>query len=166
MMKARAGQRGATLLELLHGAAISAVIVVGLVALISREFQGSAVANTSITAAQEISMAARMLNEDGMMAESSDLVQGASPVNSLTMTWTDRSNFANLPHSSSYYLEGTDLRRDHNGSVMTVARDISSIEFSQEGDLLTVSISCTPQWGTARTVSKTYRVYLRPQQQG
>lgn len=166
MMNGRTGQRGATLLELLLGALISAVIVVGLVALISNEYRGSAVANTSITAAQEISMAARVLNEDGMMSESTSLTPGADPVDSLTMTWTDRSNFANLLHSSSYYLEGTDLRRDHNGSVMTVARDISGIEFSQDGDLLTVSISCTPQWGTARTVSKTYRVYLRPQEEG
>ena len=166
MMKERAGQRGATLLEFLLGTAVSALVIVGLLGLIFHEFRGSATANTSITAAQEISNAARILNEDGMMSENSDLVQGAAPVNSLTLTWTDRSGFANLPHYSSYYLEGTELRRDHNGSLMTVARNISGIEFSQDGSLLTVSISCTPQWGTARTVTKTYRVYLRPQEQG
>ena len=166
MIKARAGQRGATLLELLLGTAVSAVVVVGLVALIFIQFRGSATANTSITAAQEISMAARMLNEDGMMAESTSLTPGADPVDNVMMTWTDRSGFADVPHYSSYYLEGTNLRRDLDGSVMTVARNISAIEFSQDGNMLTLSISCTPQWGTDRTVSKTYRVYLRPQEQG
>jgi len=167
MMKGRTNQRGATLLEFLLGTTVSAMVVVGLVGLIIHEFRGSATANTSITAAQEISIVARVLNEDGMMSESTDLIQGAYyPVDSVMMTWTDQSGYANLPHYSSYYLEGTDLRRDYDGDVMTVAQNISSIEFSQDGRMMTVSICCTPQWGTARTICETYRVYLRPKEQG
>lgn len=165
-MKGRTGQRGATLLEFILGTAVSAVVVVGLVGLIIHEFRGSATANTSITAAQEISNAAHLLNEDGMTAESTDLIQGAEPVAALMMLSIDRSSYANIPHYCSYYLEGTDLIRDHDGDVMTVARNISSIEFSQDGRMITVSISCTPQWGTDRTIRETYRVYLRPQEQG
>ncbi len=97
------------------------------------------------------------------MAESTDLVEGADLVNQLTLNWIERYDFANIPHSSSYYLEGTQLQRDYDGTVSTVARNISKIEFSQTGRLLTVSISCTPQWwDPQRTVQKTYRIYLRP----
>ena len=59
------------------------------------------------------------------------------------------------------FLEGTQLRRDYDGIVTTVARNISQIEFSQAGRLLTVSISCTPQWWKSATVEKKYSVYLR-----
>lgn len=165
-MMSPAGQRGATLLEFVLATSISAVVVIGLVALLFHEFRGSAIANTAITAAQEISNAARLLNEDGMMAESTSLVQGAPPVDSLTLTWSDQSSFADLSQYASYYLDGTDLLRDRDGNVMLVARNISGIEFSQDGNMLTVSISCTPDWGTERTVRKTYRVYLRPGGQG
>ena len=59
--------------------------------------------------------------------------------------------------------DGTQLIRDYDGAVKTVARKISNIEFSQVGSLITVSIDCSPQWAgdSAKTVRKTYRIYLR-----
>ena len=100
------------------------------------------------------------------MAESTGLVEGAHPADNITLTWIERWDFVNIPHSSSYYLEGTQLRRDYDGTVTTVAQDISNIEFSQTGRLLTVSISCTPRWWNSATVEKTYRIYLRTAEGG
>ena len=95
------------------------------------------------------------------MAASTDLMEEADPVDHLTLTWIERYDFVNIPHSSSYSLEGTQLRRDYDGIVTIVARNISKIEFSQTGRLLTVSISCTPRWWKSATVEKKYSIYLR-----
>lgn len=166
MMNGQDKQKGATLLELLAAMAITAMILTGVVGLIFQEFSGTATAKTSVTAAHEIGNTARWLSQDGMMAESTGLVEGAHPADNITLTWTERRDFANIPHYSSYYLEGTQLRRDYDGTVTTVAQDISNIEFSQAGNLLTVSISCTPRWWKSATVEKTYRIYLRPAEEG
>jgi len=161
MMKGRAKQEGTTLLELLAGMAITAMIVGAIVGLIFQEWSGTATAKTSVTVAHEIRNAARWISQDGMMTESTDLVEGAQPVDHLTLTWIERYDFANIPHSSSYSLEDTQLRRDYDGIVTLAARNISKIEFSQTGRLLTVSISCTPQWWKSATVEKRYSIYLR-----
>ena len=165
MINRQARQKGVTLLELMAGMAITAMIVSGVVGLIFHEFRGTAMAKTSVTTAHEIGNAARWISQDVMMAESTNLIEGADAVSNLTLTWVDRCDFANIPHSNSYYLEGTQLRRVYDGTVTTVARDISRIEFSQTSNLLTVSISCTPQWWGAPTIQKTYRIYLRPQEE-
>jgi len=161
MMNEQARQKGTTLLELMVGMAITAMILSGVIGLIFQEFSGTATAKTCVTVAHEIGNAARWISQDGMMAESTGCVEGAQPTDRVTLTWIERYDFVNIPHSSSYYLEGTQLLRDYDGTVTTVARDISKIEFSQTDCLLTVSISCTPRWWKSATVEKTYRIYLR-----
>ena len=163
MMRRRAGERGATLLELMLGMAVTGMIVCGVVGLIYQEFSGTAHAKTPITAAHEIGNAARILSQDAAMAASTDLVVGAQPRNYVTLTWMQRQDFVDLPHSCGYWLEGGELRRNYDGNVTTVARNISSVEFSQTGRLLIVSISCTPRWWIIEdTIEKTYHIYLRP----
>lgn len=163
MMKRKTGQTGMTLLELTAAMAIAAIIVLGVVSLIYSEARGTAVARTSVTAGHEISYAARWLSQDGWMAESTNLVDGADPVDHLTLNWIERLEFADIPHCCSYYLSGTQLLRDYDGTVQTVAGKISNLEFSQVGSLITVSIDCSPEWAgdSAKTVRKTYRIYLR-----
>ena len=161
MMNGQDKQKGMTLLELIVSMAITVTILSGIVALIFQEYSGTATAKTAVTAAHEIGTAARWISQDGMMAESTNLVEGADPVDHLTLTWIERYDFVNIPHSSSYSLEGTQLCRDYDSTVTTVAQHISKIEFSQTGHLVTVSVSCTPQWWRASTIQKTYRIYLR-----
>ena len=155
-------QKGMTLLELMAAMAIMVLVMVGALAVIFQEYGGTDIAKTKVTAAHEISNAARRISQDGMMAENTNLTEEVDPVNQLTLNWIERYDFANIPHSSNYTLCGTELRRNYDGVETTVARNISQLEFSQSGDLLTVSISCTPQWWAPdRTVQKTYRIYLR-----
>jgi len=167
-MKGRDKQKGVTLLELMVAMAISAIIMLGVISLIYTEARGTAITRTSVTAGQEISYAARCLSQDGWMAESTNLVDGADPVDHLTLNWIERLEFVDIPHYSSYYLSGTQLLRDYDGAVKTVAGKISNIEFSQSGSLITVSIDCSPQWAgdSAKTVRKTYRIYLRAANEG
>jgi len=161
-MRQQASQKGVTLLELAVGMAIIGILVLGTVALINHEVKGTAAARTSVTTADAIRGAARWLCQDGSMAESTNLVEGAQPVDNLVLSWVERYECINVPHTCSYVLCGDELRRNYDGTVTTVARYISGIKFSQTGDVLTVSISCTPPWiGQNETVEKTYRIYLR-----
>jgi len=162
MMNGWTSQKGMTLLELMAAMAIAAMLMGGAVLLLFQEYSGTDIAKTSVTVTHEIGNAARRISQDAMMAESTDLIDGADPVNQATLSWIERYDFANLPHSSSYVLYDTDLRRNYDGIETTIARDISKIEFSRTGHLVTVSISCTPRWwAPERTVQKTYRIYLR-----
>ena len=75
----------------------------GIVGLIFQEYSGTATAKSSVTAAHEIGSAARWISQDGMMAESTDLAEGAQPADNQTLTWIERYDFASIPHSSSYF---------------------------------------------------------------
>lgn len=161
-MRRQDSQKGMTLLELVVGTAIIGIIALGTVALINHEVKGTAAARTSVTVGAEIREAARWLCRDGIMAETTNLVEGAQPADNLVLSWVERYECINVPHTCSYVLVGDELHRDYDGTVTTVARHISGIKFSQNGDVLTVSITCTPPWiGQNRTVEKTYRIYLR-----
>lgn len=162
MMRRQDSQKGMTLLELAVGTAIIGILVLGTVALFTHEVTGTAAARTSVTVGHEIREAARWLCRDGIMAETTNLIEGAEPVDNLVLSWVERYECINVPHTCSYILSGDELRRDYDGTVTTVARHISGIKFSQTGDVLTVSITCTPPWiGQNQTVEKTYRIYLR-----
>ena len=145
------------MLETVAGVAIVAMISIGTVALINYEVKSTATARTSVTASHEIEKAACWITKDGMMAESTNITDST-----LEMNWIERYEFANAPHSSSYYLDGTDLCRNYDGIVTKVAQNISEVEFSRDSDVLNVSICCSPPWiGQDRTVTKTFCVYLR-----
>ncbi len=162
MMKLLGSQKGTTLLELMVGLAIVGMIGIGVVGLLNHELKSTAATRASVTIAHEIKNAARWISQDVIMAESTNLIEVAQPEDHLALAWIERYDFLNIPHSSEYYLYGTDLNRDYDGTVTTVARHISEINFSQDGNLLTVSISCTPPWfGQNQTVAKTYRICLR-----
>ena len=161
-MRRQNSQKGATLLELVVGVAITGLIVLGVVGIISHEVKSTATARACVTVADEIENAARWLSHDGMMAESTNLIADTLPVNNLTLSWVERYEFTNIPHNCSYYLSGNELCRNYDGTVTTVARHISGIKFSVNGNCVQFSISRTPPWiGQNRTVEKTYRVYMR-----
>ena len=162
MMKRQGSQKGMTLLEVTVGLAIVGMIGIGVLGLINHELKLTGTARACVTAAEEIKGAARWISQDAMMTESTNLVEGAQPANDLALNWIERYEFINVPHACSYSLCGTELCRDYDGTVTTVARHISGVKFSQAGNLLTVSITCTPPWiGQSRTVEKTYHIYLR-----
>jgi prepilin-type N-terminal cleavage/methylation domain-containing protein len=162
MMKWLRNQKGMTLLEVTVGIAIAGLIGVCVLGLIVHEIKSTAATRACVTAAVEIDNAARWVSQDGMMAEVTNLTESAQPVDSLSLTWVERQEFIDVPHTCSYSLAGGELRRDYDGIVTTVARHISDIKFSQTGKMITVSITCTPPWvGQSRIVERTYRIYRR-----
>ncbi|MFC1994506.1 hypothetical protein ACFLVI_04490 [Chloroflexota bacterium] len=160
MIKHQINQKGATLLEILAAMAVMVLIVNAAAMLIHVEINGTATAKTKVTTSYEIGNATRYITEDVTMAEVTNLVDGAQPIDFLDITWTDRYDLLNLAHSSGYFLVGTELCRNYDGNVTVVARDISGIEFSRTGRIITVSISCTPGWwGESETTQNTFRAY-------
>ncbi|MFC1992589.1 prepilin-type N-terminal cleavage/methylation domain-containing protein [Chloroflexota bacterium] len=155
-------QKGLTLLELLLSMAVGAMITVGIVALISHEFKSTGTARTYVSAAHEISIAASKISQDVMMTESTDLVNGANSIDQVTLSWIENLEFSDIPHSCQYYLDGTQLIRAYDGNLSTVAKDISNVTFLQNDRVMTVSITCHPQWWNSKSVERTYRIYLRP----
>ncbi len=148
MMRGQSGQKGYTLMELTAALGIASLVLTAFVSLILFEVRGTAATRVAVTASYEIDNAARWLTHDGMMAQSSDLVDEAAPVDQLTLSWIEWYNLAAAPHVSTYWLSGSDLKRDYDGAVTTAARNISSVAFSQTERVITVVVASTPPWGS------------------
>jgi len=148
-------QRGVALLEILVATAIVGLIGGGLMALISASIRIPAQGTADLTANFSMQRAASSLSKDLQMAAFTDLVDAAPPVSSVTLSWTDEYNSAGTNHSSMYSLSSTDLRRNYDGTVTTMARNISAIDFSINGKAVTVGI-------TSEGKQFTYTFALRP----
>lgn len=152
-------QRGMTLIELLVATAITALIVALIGSVIYQFISVTERGNAQLSALHDIQNAARWISHDGQMAESTDLIDGDPPVSSVRLDWTDEYGTS---HFSTYSLSGTELQRNCDGSVITVARHISAAEFSITGDVLTAKLKSSPpgRWGVSE--EETLKVCLRP----
>lgn len=111
-----------------------------------------------LTALHEVDNAHYWVGKDARSALSTNLADGGPPVSAVTLSWTDSGGG---PHSSSYSLSGTQLQRNYDGSVLTVARHLSSIQFSRSGQLITVNLVSSPG-SSANDESRDFYVHLRP----
>ena len=115
----------------------------------------------AVAASMDLGYAGRQVSRDILMAAGSDLVDGAPPVNQLTLSWIEWYDLAGLPHSVTYELSGSNLDRDYDGVVTTVARNISSIEFARTDRVIEVVVTSVPPWTPARPTEQSFRVKLR-----
>ena len=152
-------QGGFTLVELLLALGITAMIAGILSTAIFRIFDAGSTDNKRIQVLSDLQIAGQWLFRDGPRAETTDLVDAASPVTSMSLSWTSEGS----SHTSVYSLSGTELQRDHNGAVISVARNISDVDFSIQDSLLTIVLTSQPHGGS---ISKqaTYHIFLRPNQ--
>ena len=114
--------------------------------------------NDRIVALHEVDNTHYWVGKDARAAQTTDLADGAPAVNSMTLSWIDGSG---TPHSSSYSLLGSELRRNYDGAVLSIARNLSSIQFSRSSQLITVSLVSSPgnpEYDEARS----FYIYLRP----
>ncbi|MBA7637982.1 hypothetical protein ES703_45631 [subsurface metagenome] len=157
-MSHRSHQRGMTLLELIIATAITAVIVGGLSTAIYLIISTTERGNAEASALHNIQKAAYWISRDAQMARTTDLIDGESAIDSLSLQWIDGDG---NPHSSSYELSGTELLRNYDDTLTIVARGISSAEFAISGNILTFNIESTHagRWPVSRAT--TGKVYLR-----
>lgn len=157
-------QKGMTLVEVLVGAALVAMLVMptslAIYHFISLSHQG----NARLTALHNIQNAARIISRDGQMAESTDLVEGAEPVASLGLAWLDRYAGVTEGHTASYRLTDNNLERTYDGVSAVIARHISSVAFSRDGGVITMTIAAQAPGSPRAREEKTYTISPRPSQ--
>ena len=151
-------QRGLTLVELLLALGISALIASTLGTAIHQFIMTSERGNDSLRALHDVQNAGFWLTLDGERAEGTSLVDGAPPVQSMTLSWTS----GGQAHTSTFSLSGAALRREHNGTITTVARHVASAQFSLAGRVITATMTSTPagRWGVSEQAM--YKIWLRP----
>lgn len=151
-------QRGATLIELLASMAIAALISGIAGTTLFQILDTTHRNNDRFTALHEVDNTHYWIGKDARSAQLTNLGDGNPAVNSMTLSWIDGSG---VPHSSSYSLFGSELRRNYDGAVLSLARNLSSIQFSRSSQLITVSVVSSP--GSPKNdEARSFYVYLRP----
>lgn len=148
---------GFTLVELLVSLSILGMSM-GLIG--SGIFQAFALERTwsdDVVATREVRHATSWFAGDALNARQTDLVDGAAPVSSATLSWTGQGD---VPHAATYSLSaGATLIRDFDGSPITVARNVLSAQFSREGGVLRLTLEV--QASAGETELKTVDIYGR-----
>lgn len=91
-------------------------------------------------ATKELRHAIMWFSRDAPNAQATDLVDGAPPVSSVSMSWTDKDG---VPHTAIYSLVANRLVRNYDGNEITVARIVDSVSFSRSGSILTLNLTVT-----------------------
>ena len=148
---------GFTLVEALIAVGI---LTLGLGLVGSTVFQSLAVERfwrDDVIATKELRHADSRFAGDALYTEATSLVDGAAPVNTVDLTWTDTDG---VSHTAVYSVTGDNrLVRDLNGMQSTLARDVVQTGFSLNGRLLTFDLEVEADRGTTKTSS--LQTYLR-----
>ena len=143
------GEKGYTLVELMIALAITGLIVTVLGLAVQQIFTVPEQNNDKIAAMHAVQNAGHWVGLDGQTAT------GATGGNSLTLTLADNSTL-------SYILYGDELHRVYGSSNRTIARDISSANFSVSGSMITMNIESSPDSRWAISENRTYQICMRP----
>ena len=156
-------QKGFTLVELLVVLAVGSVILVGSLLTINQVMLGTGRTNSQVVALTEVNRAALQIKRDLMMTQDSNL--DAVPRSSVTLSWIDYTNFGSENetsfHSSSYALSGTQLVRTYDSKESIVGRNITSVNFTQDGRVVNVVITATGSSVPQRSETLKFSSYLR-----
>jgi prepilin-type N-terminal cleavage/methylation domain-containing protein len=145
----RDNQRGFTLVELLVSIAISGLIFGLIATLFSQMSTISGSGNDQLTAWHELQNVSDRLSFDCQTALTATVSSG------LILSYPSGGTV-------SYGLSGTNLLRTSGATVNTLAQDITSLNFSVNGRLLTMNITCTVPGRTGESEQLSSLVNLRP----
>ncbi len=85
------------------------------------------------------------MTADAMVAQTTDLIDGADPESSVTLTWTDGDGSFHYAH---YSLVNAEIRREHDGLTTTVARGSTAARFSRNRQTFTFEFDLQTDDGT------------------
>ncbi len=138
-------QKGFPLIEIMAVMAVGGMIMTVALLSIYQVVWGSARTNDQVSALTDVNYAALWVKKDLQMAQYTDLTEGVPQQGSVVLSWIDNTGWAgdNATHSANYILSGTELVRTYDGTPRVVGRYISDIWFTQEGRVLTCSITAT-----------------------
>ena len=165
-------QKGFTLLEILFGLVVGGILLVGVVTAIFQTTGITMQRSTQITALEDIrEVAARVSKDIRMvrMAATTNLEDNGPVLDSLTLGWTnlyDENGELNpVDHSISYTSpSGGTLQRNYDGALTTVGSYISDIGFSQDVNIITVTIISSPRGNAETAEQRTYQFYLQSEE--
>jgi type II secretory pathway pseudopilin PulG len=142
-------ERGFTTLELVIATAVTGLIIGALGTSIYQMLNVTGYGSGKMIALHELQNAAYWFQLDGQSASA------ATGGNALVLTLPDDTTV-------TYTLTDTELQRTADGDPMTLARNISGVNFSVSDRLLTMSLTSSPPGRGDISENETYRVYLRP----
>ena len=143
------GERGYTLVETLIAIAITGFIVTILGLTVQQFVTVPEQGDNHVDALHAVQNAAHWVSLDGQTAKS------ASGGSSLSLTLPDNSIV-------SYNMSGNSLQRTFKGVSRTVAEDVSSVNFTIQGRVITMHITAAPDSRWSISENQTYQVYMRP----
>jgi len=146
------GQRGFTVPELLITVAIIGIIVSFLGTAVYQIITVTEYGSDKMIALHELQNAAHWVSSDGQMAKT------ATGGNELVLTLPDDSTI-----TYAVVVGTNELRRtDNTGTELTLARNITDVNFSVEDRTITMTITSSPPGRPNITEERTYKVCLRP----
>ena len=165
-------QKGFTLIEIMVTLAVGGVLLIGAVTSIFQVNTFTSRSNDQIVALTDVDHAALLLRQDLQMAQGTSLTDGVpislTDENTAELNWTD---FTTTPtfetageekdHSSAYTLSGTELVRTYDSEERIIGRHITSIEFRQNGNIISVVITATGPGAQRRNETLEFSVHLR-----
>ena len=156
------GQSGFTLVELLVALGVMSALGSVLVTTLYQMSNFTSRSNAQVSVSADLRNTFHWLAQDVKMANTTSLVAEFPTVyTSLSLNWTDNYQDASAAHSAAYSLVGTDLRRTEDGvNTHTVARNVTSIEFSIVGRRVTVTLTSTDDKWSDVTKQFSHYFYL------
>jgi type II secretory pathway pseudopilin PulG len=132
-------QSGVTIVELLSGIALSALIGGIMVSSMFELTKASELGQAQQAVTVQIRAATLWLERDIARASSSNVPDPGSPLTTAQFDWTDEVG----PHSCVYALTGTDLIRTCDSVPISVAKHLTGLQFTRSGQLVTVGFTAT-----------------------
>lgn len=136
-------QKGFTLIEIMVVMAVGGMIMAVVLLSIYQVVWGTVRTNDQVVVLTDVNYATLWIKYDLQMAQYTDLTDGV-PQSSVVLSWIDNTDWAgdNAAHSANYTLSGTELLRTYDGGTeRVIGRYISSIEFTQDGRVITCKIT-------------------------
>ena len=172
-------KKGFTLIELLVALAVGGLVLMSAVAVIYQVMWGTSRTNSQVVTLTDVHQAALRLKKDLVMAQ---LDEGDFPTDgttvitltpggpTATLGWTDYTTLEteeNKEHTSRYDLLGNgELQRIYDQGELSqttsiVGRNITYLNFTQDGRVISVVITATEGDVTPRSETLEFSVYLR-----